>query len=307
MSICSSVSLGNNSKWPLEGKTCMPAGSILAAIIQNPEEHLRLVCLCVCHMVPSRAFRYLPVIFDKSTPREVRALAQSILVFRHSSLLRRTFAVIVGLHLHPVLHNPHPPDNKRAWPKQSKLGQQAGCHKRRSSNGAQLVLWCFCHLFRQFFLPVFWLELLLPDPFRCRVKEAFAKMRRNDLTSSFCWTKFPENDTKFETAEIFALKLGPKFQVLSLQVQKSHPPISPDISHQRFQVSNQISPKNFTMPFCTHGSPNNDRCSPHIHLQSARTSLNSWGCPHSSVLPRSLWSASAVTNHLGCKSKGKWV
>ena len=39
--------------------------------------------------------------------------------------------------------------------------------------------------------------------------------------------------------------------LLSWQVEKFDPIISPDISHRRFQVSNQISPNNFTTHFCT--------------------------------------------------------
>ena len=50
-----------------------------------------------------------------------------------------------------------------------------------------------------------------------------------------------------------APKFAPKCLVLSWQVEKPHPLISPDISHQRFQISNQISPINFTPRFCRHG------------------------------------------------------
>ena len=41
----------------------------------------------------------------------------------------------------------------------------------------------------------------------------------------------------------------------SWQVEKSYPQISPVFSHQRFQISNQISPKKFTTHFCRHGNP----------------------------------------------------
>ena len=38
--------------------------------------------------------------------------------------------------------------------------------------------------------------------------------------------------------------------------KKSSPQISPDFSPQRFQISNQMSPTNFTAHFCRHGRPN---------------------------------------------------
>ena len=68
-----------------------------------------------------------------------------------------------------------------------------------------------------------------------------------------------KKDAKFETKfpkilPKFALKFAPKVLVLSWQVEKSDPQISPDISHQRFQISNQISPKNCTTHFCGHGN-----------------------------------------------------
>ena len=38
--------------------------------------------------------------------------------------------------------------------------------------------------------------------------------------------------------------------------RKVLPPISPDMSHQRSQISNQISLRSFTTHFCGHGNPN---------------------------------------------------
>ena len=58
----------------------------------------------------------------------------------------------------------------------------------------------------------------------------------NEVSGKRCETfatKFPK----------IAPKFAPNILVLSRQVEKSYPHISPDISHQRFQISNQISPK----------------------------------------------------------------
>ena len=55
--------------------------------------------------------------------------------------------------------------------------------------------------------------------------------------------------------------------MLSWQVEKSSPKISPDFSHRKFQISNrisnQISPKISQTHFCKRGSPNHSS----YHLQ----------------------------------------
>ena len=81
----------------------------------------------------------------------------------------------------------------------------------------------------------------------------------NALSPPFCWTKFPKKVAKFETkfpkfSPKFAPKFAPKFFGLSWLVEKSSPKISPDFSHQKFQMSNripnQISPKISQTHFC---------------------------------------------------------
>ena len=86
---------------------------------------------------------------------------------------------------------------------------------------------------------------------------------------------FRKKMRKFETKfpKIW-LKFAPKFLVLSWQVEKSYPQISPDISHQRFQISNQISPKNFTTQVCRHGNPKDVvRLNDRIHRANSSHSL----------------------------------
>ena len=77
------------------------------------------------------------------------------------------------------------------------------------------------------------------------------------LTPPCCCTKFPKKDAKFEMKfpkklRQFAPKFAPKLLVLCWQFsdEKSSTQIAPDISHQTFQISNQISQNNFT----THSS-----------------------------------------------------
>ena len=89
------------------------------------------------------------------------------------------------------------------------------------------------------------------------------------VSTAFCWTKFPKKVAKVETKFLkfspkfalkFAPKFAPKFFVLSWQVEKSSPKISPDFSHRKFQISNripnQISPINSQTHICRLGSSN---------------------------------------------------
>ena len=75
--------------------------------------------------------------------------------------------------------------------------------------------------------------------------------------SKLCFSKLPFGfSPKFANySPGFAWKSILIFLVLSWQVEKSSPQISPDLSHQRFQNSNQIAQKS-TTHFCRHGNPN---------------------------------------------------
>ena len=65
-------------------------------------------------------------------------------------------------------------------------------------------------------------------------------------------------DAKFETK--LRKKIAPIFLVFSWQVEKCYPQISPNISHQRFQIANLMWPKIFTTHFCKHCNSNRDTC-----------------------------------------------
>ena len=91
---------------------------------------------------------------------------------------------------------------------------------------------------------------------------------------TFCWTKFPKKVAKFETkfpkfspkfAPKFALKFSPKCPVLSWQVEKSSPQISPDFPIKGFKFQIEFQTKfhqtfhNTHTHFCRLGSPKNAR------------------------------------------------
>ena len=107
-------------------------------------------------------------------------------------------------------------------------------------------------------------------PFPIKVKNCGGKWPRTRIIS----TTLLLNEVFEESREIwnevseifseicskFAPKLTPKCFVLSWQVEKSSPKISPDFSHRKCQISNrnpnQISPKISQTHFCSLGSPN---------------------------------------------------
>ena len=91
------------------------------------------------------------------------------------------------------------------------------------------------------------------------------------LAPPFCWTKFRKKSREIwnEVSEIsqkfapkFAPKCSPKYPVLSWQVEKSSPKISPAFSHPRFQISNRIP--NQVSPKC------------HKHTSAGLAALRKW-------------------------------
>ena len=69
-----------------------------------------------------------------------------------------------------------------------------------------------------------------------------------EVLTPFSWTKFPKKDAKFEAKfpNIFwnlPLNSPRSYWCFPVTSKSLTPQISPDISHQKFQISNQISPK----------------------------------------------------------------
>ena len=104
-------------------------------------------------------------------------------------------------------------------------------------------------------------RLILANRFRVpKLNPFICKSRFEGLKIANRRSKFPEKNNAIFKAKFpkFAPKFAPKFPVLSWQVEKSSPQISPPFSYRRFQISNQIlnliSPK-ISQHFCRLGSP----------------------------------------------------
>ena len=69
------------------------------------------------------------------------------------------------------------------------------------------------------------------------------------LAASFCWTKFPKIETIFSAK--FVRKFAPIFLCLPGMWRGVHPKFHQIFQPERFQVPNQISPRNFPTRFCS--------------------------------------------------------
>ena len=117
----------------------------------------------------------------------------------------------------------------------------------------------------------------------CRSALSTHCKRERELTSHFCWMKFPRKSPKRrniwnKVSKISSDLCPPNIRMLCWQVEESSPQVSPDFCNQILEISSQTSARISTAHFCRYSSPKRERERARERKQKKnRSRLSRWG------------------------------